>query len=72
MEVLETCFTENDILKLIRFIYVIVKAACCWFKEYIKTMIIKVGFNKCNNYPCLLYIVNVIGAATVIVYLITC
>ena len=67
-EVLDEYNTYKYILKLIKFIYGIVQSARCWFKEYIKTMTLKLGFKQCKTDPCILYRVNELGAIIVIVY----
>ena len=53
---------------LIEYIYGLVQAARCWFKEFIKTMTLKAGFKQCKTDPCLLYIANEIGNKIVIAY----
>ena len=68
VEVLEEGYKYEDILTLIKYIYSIVQAECRWFKEYIKTMNQKAGLEKCKTDPCLLYRVNELGTAIVIVY----
>ena len=67
-EVLEEYYMYKDILTIIKSINDLVVSARFWFKEYIKTMTLKVGFKKCKTDPCLLYRVNKLGTAIVIVY----
>ena len=55
----------ENILTLIKCIYSLVHAAHLWFKEYIKTMILKAETNKLNTDTCLLYRVE--NRVTVIV-----
>ena len=59
----------DDILTLIKYICGLIKSARCWFKEYIKTMTLNVGFKQCNTYPSLLYRVNELGNLIFIVYI---
>ena len=59
----------KDILTLIKSIYGFVQEAHFWFKEYIKTMTLKVGFKQCKTDPCLLHRVNGLGDAISIVYI---
>ena len=58
----------GDILTLIKYIYGTVQVARCWFKEYIKTITLKVWFKQYKTDPCLLYIVNELRTAIVILY----
>ena len=57
-KILEEYYTYKDSLTLIEYIYGLIQAARCWFKEYIKKTKLKLGLKKCNTDPCLLYIVN--------------
>ena len=52
-EVLEEHYMYNDILEFINCIWGLVQAAHNWFKEYIKTINLKVGFKKCKTGTCL-------------------
>ena len=45
-EVLKENYMYEDILALNKYIYGIVQAECCWFKEYIKTINLKVDINQ--------------------------
>ena len=56
-------------MTLIRSIYSLIQAVHCWFKEYTKTMNLKVGFKQWNTYTCILYRVNEIGTIIFIVYI---
>ena len=67
-EILEEHYIYNDMLTLIKHIYVILQATCCQFKKYINTMNIKAGFRQCKTGTCLLYRVNELGTEIVIVY----
>ena len=58
----------KDILTLINPIYSLVQALTCWFKEYTNTMTVKAGFKQFNTYLCLLYRVNELGTAIIMVY----
>ena len=52
-EVLEEYYTYIYTLTLIKYIYVLVQAAQCWFKEYTKTMNPKAGFKQCKTQTCI-------------------
>ena len=56
--VLKEYYAYENILTLIRCIYVHVQDAPHWFKEYIKNMTRKVGFEECKTCPCLSYILE--------------
>ena len=55
-------------MTLIKYIYGLVQAERFWFKEYIKIMTLKAWFKQCKTCPCILYRVNELGTAIVIVY----
>ena len=67
-EVLEEHYTYKYILKLIKYFYVIVQTACCWFKEYIKAMTLNSGFKPFNTDNFLLYRVNELRTVISIIY----
>ena len=67
-EVLEEYYNYKYILTLMKYIYGIVQSARCRFKEYIKTIILKVGFKQCKTDPCPLNRVNELGTVIVIIY----
>ena len=51
-----------------KYTYSLVQAARYCFKEYIKTMTLKVGLKTCNTDPCILWRVNKLETVIVIVY----
>ena len=61
--------SENYIMKMTDLIYGLLQSSQSWFKEYINTMILKAGFNKCKLDPFLLYIVNKIENIIVTIYM---
>ena len=67
-DVLEENYMCEYILTLLKYIHSLVKSERWWFKEYIKTMTLKIGFKQCKTDPCLLYKVNELRTEIVIVY----
>ena len=68
-ELLEENYTYKDILTLTNFIYGFVQKKLCWFKEYINTVTLKSGLNKCKTYNFIIYRVNELRTSIFIVYL---
>ena len=68
-ELLEEYYTYINKLTLIKSIYGLVQSALFLFKEYIKKMTQKARLNQWNTDTCILYIVNELGTAIVIIYI---
>ena len=58
----------EDILTLVKFIYIIIQEAHWWFKEYINAMTLVARFKPINTDLCILYKANELGTAIVVAY----